>query len=165
MMDFIRTWLIGIVGAGLAAALTRMLTPPGAIRQVVQVAGGLIVLLTVVRPLTQNEWQILPRDRLSFEQQAEQYAVQAKQAGETVMKKIIEDKTSAYIENEAKIRGLSLKVVVEARQTGGEENFLPFCVTLTSIKQFGEQEKHAFSNWIEQTLNIPIVRQRWKEGG
>ena len=165
MMDFIRTWLIGIVAAGIVAAAAHTLTPPGAVRRVVRLAGGLLVLLAVVRPLVLSQWQSPDLSGAEMERQAQQYAGQAKQAGESVMKKIIEEQTSAYIESEAKTRGLSLRAVVEVQTPPGQETPLPYRARLILRGKSGTQEKNSFADWVDNTLNIPLDRQRWEEGG
>ena len=166
MLEFLRNWLIGIVTAGIAVSLARALAPPGAVRRVVQLAGGLLVLLVTVRPLTSAApWQSPFVSGAQLERQTEQYAMQAKEAGQSVMKKIIEAETSAYIENEAKTRGLSLRAAVEAETPPDLEMPLPARVRLIMRETPDEQAKNDFADWLAYTLNIPENCQRWEEGG
>ena len=165
MMDFLRNWLVGIVAAGIAAALAGRLSPPGVPRRVAQIAGGLVVLLTVIRPLaTQALWQNLSMpDDLRW--QTERSTARAQEAGQRVMKKIIETETSAYIENEAKTRGLSLRAAVEAETPPGGETPLPARVHLITNETPDQQNKSDFAEWLTSTLDIPPDCQRWEEGG
>ncbi|MDR3207411.1 MAG: hypothetical protein LBT60_03665 [Oscillospiraceae bacterium] len=165
MMDWIRDWLLGIVAAGAATAAAQALAPHGAARQVARLAGGLLLLLVVARPLTQAVWADLTPLGADMQAETARYATQAEQAGTDIAKKLIEEKTSAYIETEAKSRGLSLRAEVEAESVAGQSLPLPARVRLIPGADMGAADKSAFSDWLAGTLNIPAARQRWEAGG
>ena len=51
MMDALRTWLYGVFCAALLLTLTQGLLPKGKLRSLASLAGGLILLLALLRPL------------------------------------------------------------------------------------------------------------------
>lgn len=53
MMDWFRSWLLGVVAAALAVAMAQALTPEGAVKKVGKLVGGLVLLLAVTKPILQ----------------------------------------------------------------------------------------------------------------
>ncbi len=160
MMEFIRNWIVSLVATGVVVSVAYLLTPPGTAKRVVQMGGGLILLLAVVRPLLSAPWQSLSLTDNSFQTRTEQYSKSSAQAGGSVMKKLIEEKTSAYIENEAQARGLAAKAKVTAQAPSEGEQPVPWQVRITA-GEADEKDREAFSQWIGHTLGIPLSRQLW----
>ena len=88
MMDALRTWLYGVFCAALLLTLTQGLLPKGKLRSLASLAGGLILLLALLRPLGVGKdwnWDASPfQKELSAERQAQLAA-------------IIAEETEAYI--------------------------------------------------------------------
>ncbi len=165
MMDFIRNWLVGLVVTGILVSVARVLTPQGTVRRVVQLGGGLVLLIMVVRPLLVGSFENLSPVQNDYRNATESYQKKAEQAGESVMKKLIEDKTSAYIENEAQARGLSIQARVEAKKNGEGAQPLPDRVRIVTGTAPDRADKDALAAWMERTLGIPESQQRWEVGG
>lgn len=51
MTEWLREWLLGVVAAAMAVALIQSLTPKGTVGKIGRLAGGLLLLLAIVRPL------------------------------------------------------------------------------------------------------------------
>lgn len=166
MMDTIRQWLIGIVAAGILAAVSHTLTPQGTVKRVARMAGGLLVMLAVIQPLLKLDTSAaISFSTEQYERELDISAKKMDEAEESVMKKLIEEQTAAYILREAGIMGLSLKVTVQARAEDDEEYPKPYAVQLSGGSAANARTVQALTEWIAQTLEIPTERVRWSAEG
>ena len=53
MMELLRAWLTGVTAAAILCALADSLMPPGPVRKAGKLAGGLVMLAAILRPLVQ----------------------------------------------------------------------------------------------------------------
>ena len=53
MIGALRTWLLSIIAAGLVLAILYALLPKGRLRPIVRTAGGVVLMLVILRPLTE----------------------------------------------------------------------------------------------------------------
>ena len=66
MMELLRQWLVGVTCAAMIIALADSLTPPGTVRKVGKLVGGLVLLLAVLQPVLTFDYSYGHRgDRLS----------------------------------------------------------------------------------------------------
>ena len=50
--ETLRTWLLGIIAAGMVIGVLYALLPKGRLRPIVRTAGGVVLMLVILRPLT-----------------------------------------------------------------------------------------------------------------
>lgn len=154
-MEGLRQWLLGIVCCAMIVSLLRALTPEGAIREIARFAGGLVLILGLLRPLGTVD---PARLALSFDELSARRAAVEEQYGEesaAVYRAVIAARTGAYIEDKATQLGGSVQAAVETREENGA--ILPDRVILTG------QENDALSDWIARELAIPRERQEWRK--
>lgn len=151
-IPFLKTWLLGITAAALAVALAQALTPAGTVKKIGKLIGGLVLLLAAVRPLAE-----LDRDALTAARAASgQAQTETAQAGEEVLKTLIEQKTAAYIAN----KGAELGCQITAAVTVQDEEHgwpMPWSVEVTGC--WTAEQQSALCDAICADLNIPKERQ------
>ena len=59
MIGAVREWLLGVLCAAVLAALADRLSPQGAAGKIGRMAGGLLLLIAVVRPVVQADLSAL----------------------------------------------------------------------------------------------------------
>lgn len=153
-MDSLRQWLLGIVLTSLAAGLARSLAPSGRQQAAARLAGGLLLTLSILRPVLalSGGWQDLPVEIPQTAAQSEAYRKNQREA----FSELIEEKTEAYILDKAEQLGLACgaEVAVELSQSGIP---LPDRVTVTG--PFSPE----LSACIEEEVGIPAEKQSWVE--
>lgn len=156
-MSALRDWLLGVTAAALAIALAQALTPEGTVKKVGRLVGGMVLLLAVARPLLSLEPGALAVTAGAWEQEST-----AAQAGEDVMKKLIAEKTSAYIVDKGGELGLACTAETQVAQ---DENGWPVPWQVTVRGTWSEAQRKALSDCIAQELDIPPERQSFQKEG
>ena len=155
MIGAVREWLSAVVAVSLLLSVAQTLIPEGSLRKIASFTGGLILLVTLLRPLLGAD---LSRLDLRLEDYAE--AIQERQAelesdGKTELAELIETRTAAYISDKADALGVSVAARVETRMEGGMP--VPWTAELTG------QRSGELAAYIEEELGIPRGRQIWHE--
>ena len=155
-MEFLRQWLLGVVGCAFLVSLADQLTPKGAVREILRFAGGLTLLLCMLRPLGTAETDALLPDlgALSGERSALEEAYSA--AFSDDLRAVIAERTGAYIEDKARALGAEVTAEVTLREEDGA--FLPDAAVLTG------EENAALAALLERELGIPKEKQEWRSG-
>lgn len=125
MIAALREWLLGVTVCAVAAALARELATEGAAKEAVRFAGGLLVLLSLLKPLAAAQ---LPQTQEIFSTVS---AAEQEEAYRAVYRQALADdiaaRTAAYIEDKARGIGLSVRAEVFVST---DETPLPTGVTL-----------------------------------
>ena len=153
MMDTLRTWLYGVFCAALLLTLSQGLLPKGKLRQLASLAGALLLLLVMLRPLGVGrdwDWDWAPA--------AFQAAVSARQEAfnsprQAQLAAIIAEEAEAYIWKKGAACGLKA-VEVEVREEGGV--LLPWSARLD-----GPCDED-LSRALAEELGIPRERQYYE---
>ena len=61
-MTFLRQWLLGIVSCALLVSFCEQLTPAGALKKLMRFTGGLLLILSILQPVTRINLDVLPLD-------------------------------------------------------------------------------------------------------
>ncbi len=157
-MTFFRDWLLGIVAAALAVALAQALTPEGAVKKASRLAGGLVLLLAVVKPLT----AFAPEDLPALGRDLAPAAEAAEQAGDETMKILIAQKTGAYIVDKGSALGFPCTAEVTVAEDGSGWA-VPWSAQLTG--RWTAEGRNALSRMLAEDLGIPAERQTFQEAG
>lgn len=149
MMEALRTWLYGVFCAALLLTLIQGLLPKGKFRSYASLAGGLILLLALLRPLgVGKDWNW---DASTFRAEVTRRQEELNSERQIQLAAIIAEETEAYIWE----KGGDLKSVkVEVREVDGV--LLPWSAELGS--PYGE----AISRTLSEDLGIPRERQRYE---
>lgn len=164
MTGFLRDWLLSVTACAFAAALAQALTPKGTIKKVAGLAGGLVLLLAVVRPvLTLDPAALLSQAGLPGEGSQAGLRSEAAEKGEEVLKTLIAQKAGAYIVDKG--QGLGCRVSW-ARVTAAEDGSgwpVPWSAEIAG--SWTAEQRQALARAVEEELNIPAHRQSYQEEG
>ena len=135
MIGALRTWLLSIIAAGLVLSILYALLPKGRLRPIVRTAGGVVLMLVILRPLT------------------EQY----RGADTAELAAIIERETAAYISDKGAALGVNCHAVVETELRSGVP--YPCAVTLDV------ERNETLAACIAADLGIGKEAQVWQAAG
>ena len=152
MMDQLRTWLLGVVFAAFATGLANELAPKGREKALIRMVGGVLMVLTLLRPLGAIEWSEISVRVGSFSQQAEIYRAQQ----ENALSSIIAERLETYIWDKATELGIVCAVRVE--MSCGESG-IPVAQTV----EISAAHDPVLSDWLEEVVGIPAKQQIWLE--
>ncbi|MBE6996369.1 MAG: stage III sporulation protein AF [Ruminococcaceae bacterium] len=157
MIGALREWLCSVLVVSLLLAIAELLLPEGSIRKIGSFTGGLVLLLTLLRPFPGLRSEIPDLRWDVYEQEIVQRREELAAVGNRDLQELIESRTGAYISDKADSLGISVTVRV-----GTEENAegvpVPERVEIT-----GEYSPE-LAAWLESELAVPAERQVWNEG-
>ena len=160
-MSVLKSWLLCVSCAAILAACCESLCPNGKGKSCVRLAGCLLLLCAVVRPLPAFRGQGIAPERL-FESSAMQVRSEAlSQEQENLRSRLIAEELGAYILDKAKDLGMTCRVEVTLAGEG-EEPLLPRSVTVEGT--WSEEQRQALSEVIEEDLGVSAEQQHYERG-
>lgn len=156
MIELLRSWLLSITVTALIAAVADRLTPDGAVKKVGKMAGGLLMLFSFLQPITSLDNDMLSSILSQYRFQTKEYIASVETGNIQLMKYIIEEETSAYIQDKAKELDLICETEVKCRVN--DEN-IPYPVSVTVFGDLTDEEKLLLSRMIESELAIDAENQ------
>ncbi|MEG2420273.1 MAG: stage III sporulation protein AF [Oscillospiraceae bacterium] len=157
MMELIRNWLLGITCAAMVVVLCENLTPNGAIRRVGRLAGGCVLILAILSPITGLNYGALSEAMAKTRAAAAGYEYVFEGANRDLVKTIIAQQSSAYISDKAVSLGLgACQVEVTCRYGDGD---FPVPVAVRVTGDFTREQGEALGRAIEQDFAIPPEKQ------
>lgn len=156
MIEALRAWMISIILVSFILSLVQALTPEGGTRKMVSLISGLLLLLVMLQPLTHagTGWQVTRRGDIQREVLRRTEELQKKQG--QAQRRIIEERTAAYISKEAKRMGISCTVRVKS-EMGRDGVPRPASAALSC------PPSKPLSAYMEHELGIAAGRQTWNE--
>ena len=161
MVELLGNWLMGVTCAAMILALAEGLSPAGGPKRAARLAGGLLLLLAVIKPLLSLDGTALTRAMTEYRLEAEYSAQALERENKTLMKDIIEAQTAAYIQDKAAGLDIVCRAAVEAE--GGGDWPVPTAVTITGA--LTAEQREALTRAIEADFAIPAERQTYESGG
>lgn len=161
MVEFLGKWLMGVTCAALILALAEGLSPEGGPKRAARLAGGLLLLLAVVKPLLELDGSAITQAMTEYRLDAEISAQALEGENKTLMKDIIETQSAAYIQDKAAALGISCQVRVEADKAADYP--VPKVVTVTG--SLSREQRQKLTEQIEADFAIPADRQYYESGG
>ena len=154
MMAAMREWLLSVEAAALLISAAESLLPAGTWKRFLSSLGGLILMLTMLRPLLNLDLDALRLDAGAYRAavQTRTQELEAQQADELAA--IIKERTETYILEKAAAMGIvcEVRVTVQTREDGAP---LPYAAVLSC------RRTQALANVMKQDLDIPEERQVW----
>lgn len=156
MMAAVREWLTAVVTVTMLLSVVQVLVPEGHQRRIASFLGGLILLVTLLRPLIGMDLRRLDLRLETYEREIAERQEALAAAGKEEMASIIELRTAAYISDKADALGLTVTAEVQT-EAGPEGIPVPYRAELTGA--WSEE----LASYMEGELGIPRERQVWHE--
>ena len=157
-MEGISQYLLTVVSAGIICAIcSGMISKKGTYAAIIKLLTGLLMLLTMLAPLTKLNIQDLTAyfNDLSFDGTANAQAGEAMAVDAT--ESIIKENVKAYILDKASALGLDVEVDIALTE---DTPPLPRSVTVTGA--VSPYAKQVLTKVISDDLGIPEEQQLWK---
>ena len=161
-MDWIRSWLIGVTCAAIIIAVADSLTPPGTVKKLGRLTGGVVLMLAMVKPLAALDYNAMAAALAEYRWGREESVQAGSGLGDDLMKDIIEERTGAYILDKAAELNIVCTGVEVLCQTG--EGGLPYPAEVTVWGVQSREDQAELSRSIEGELAIPVQQQRFESG-
>lgn len=159
MMETIRGWLIGITATAMIAALAENIAPEGSVKRIVKFAGGLLMIIAMIRPVMHLDFSNLSSILTDYHIDSAGYSKALETKNSQLIKSIIEDETSAYIQDKAAELGIVCEVRVLCRI---EDDGNPYPSSAVVSGDLEETQILKLSRLIEGELAIPAKNQRYE---
>lgn len=159
MMELIRQWVIGVACAAVIGAAAQAVMPEGAPKKAGRLAVGLLLLLAVVRPLVEADYEAMTADLTGYQAQAQEEVRDLTQENQTLVKAIIEEQTAAYISDKAKELGLDCTVRL-TWYYGPDGEVRPEEATVRGEPT--DSQQRSLSGFLEEELGIPAENQSFE---
>ena len=153
MIGALRTWLLSIIAAGLVLSILYALLPKGRLRPIVRTAGGVVLMLVILRPLTELDLEGFAVSYDDYAQEIRELTEQYRAADTAELAAIIERETAAYISD----KGAALGVTCHAELRSGVP--YPCAVTLDV------ERNETLAACIAADLGIGKEAQVWQAAG
>ena len=154
MIGAVREWLLGVLCAAVLAALADRLSPQGTAGKIGRMAGGLLLLIAVVRPVVQADLSALASASMPVWEEIGEAAWTETDMG--LLKNIIGEETGAYILDKAEELGIPCTRV---EVTCEEKDGVPYPSSVRISGPIEEAQRRTLSRTIEADLAIPADRQ------
>ena len=151
MKDYILT----IAAAAMAVSVAVSLLRTGPIRKLALLAGGLLLTLAILGPLTRAKLEDFGQYLAGLELQTDAAVSGIAAESKSVMAAIIAEKTEAYILDKAAAMGADVAVTVTVVQ--GSDYPYPWSAEITGAMT--ETQRETLSSAMEASLAIPKERQ------
>ena len=159
-MMLVRAWLLGVIACAVLVSAAQSLTDGGALRRAVRFAGGLLLMLAMLRPLPSVEFPVRETALDGYRAAVEELERELSAQREESLSGGIAAATAAYIEDKADELGASVRASVTVEEKDGVP--LPVDVTL-----YG-QRSEVLAAYLADELGITEEHQTWiasKEDG
>ena len=155
MMELIRNWILGLVGAAVFCAIATELTPKGPVKSVVRCVCGVVMAAALLAPLVELDFPDYALNLARYRASAAAVTAEAEKISDTLNRRVIEETLEAYILDKAQTMGAALTGADVTVRWSTEGVWYPVAVEL------GGRENGALSDWIAAELGIPREEQRW----
>jgi stage III sporulation protein AF len=159
MNEAIRDWIIGIAGAAMVSAAAQMMTPEGRVKRIVSLVCGMVTILALIRPLVGFDLGRFADYAARYRLEAEAVTADMNETEEKLTRRIIEEKSAAYILDKGKSLGIT---DLEARVTAvwNEDGYwVPESARLET--DAGEGARRKLAETITAELGIPEEELSW----
>ncbi len=151
--DALRSWLAGMIAAALVLTVVYALLPKGRWQTVARGAGGMVLLLVLLRPVMGWDAETFALSYGDCELEIESLTQSYQQSAQRETAALIEEKTAAYIASKGAALGLYCTAHVETEVRDG----VPYPVRVT----LDIERDAALAAWLSSELGIGEDGQTW----
>jgi stage III sporulation protein AF len=160
MTGAVGRWVLALVAVALMVSLLDALTPEGTARKVVRFTGGLLLVVVMLRPVSDLAGLDISALTEEFASQTGEASADLTDTNRDLLESLITQSTQAYIQRQGELLGVSCRAAVTCRW----EEDLPVPDTVELIGHWTEEEKRILSAQIADDLGIQAEKQIYKEG-
>jgi stage III sporulation protein AF len=159
MPEAIRSWVIGIACAAMITAIAMTVTPEGSVKKAVALVCGLVVILTLIKPIVGFDYTSFSKNMAQYRNDAEAFSSNVESVNENLTRLIIEEECAAYILDKGTALGITdLEVTVTAEWS--EEGY--WYPSKASLKANADEAmRFQLGRNIEAELGIPPEELTW----
>jgi len=161
-MDWMRSWILGLTAASLLTAAVKVLTPEGGVKRVTEFVCGVMLCAVLLSPLGEADRDVFSAALAEYRRTAAELTEDVEGQEKELMRTFIQDRSAAYIVDEARRLGLP-EIRASVRVKWGDECWVPWEAAIRGTLTAGERQK--LSAVLEAELGIPGERQEWDEDG
>ncbi len=158
--EALRSYLLSVIASALLSAVGMSLLPKGSIRRVLGLCCGMLLALTVLRPVLHLDDTALAESLARFQMQAEEARTGIEVKNRELVAAIIKQNTETYILDKASSLGLEADVEVTVEL----ETAYPYPSTVTVTGSASAAQKEALQSYITENFAISAERQTWRSG-
>ena len=160
-MTMLKEWLLGVTAAAMLIALAESLMPPGSVRRIGKLSGGLILVIAILQPVLTVEYAALAESFSQYRNDLGEYQVQPQTGNFQIMKTIIEARSAAYIQDKAEGLGIACEAEVSCAAESTQSYPYPAFVNIKGNLNAGQIRQ--LQELIEKELAIPAEKQSYSE--
>ena len=157
MTEALRSYFLSITGAALICAVLQALVPSGTVKKVAGLIAGMIMIVTVLTPLTKLDAATIAQSISQLQMQANVDQSGIEVQNKEIIARIIEQQCTEYIEDKAESLGTSVQVTVVTEQQAD----YPYPSAVTISGDYSELQRQVLTRYIEENLAIPEQEQVW----
>ena len=156
MMALLQTWLFSLTAVSLLLAVAEALVTQESIRRVLRLAGGVLMIVVLLRPVAQIDLEGLALSLEDYQREAEELRETYQTRQQQDLAAGIEEELASYIWDKARELGIDCQVRVTA-ETG--EDGVPLPAEVAVDAPYSEE----LSAVIQKDLGVPRENQMWQE--
>lgn len=155
MIEFIRSWILGLTGAAAVCAVATLLTPRGAARGVTKTVCGVVMASALLSPLIGFDFPSYSLNLAEYRARGSELAGRAEEISDAVNRRSIEAELGAYILDKAQTLGAAVDAAKVTVEWSTEGFWYPVAA------EIGGSYDAALSALIEGELGIAREAQTW----
>lgn len=159
MIGLFRSWILGLTGASIIAALLISISPAGRPRKITTFASAFMLVVALVKPILSFDLGAFQTSALKYGVMAEDYSALLQEENYRLMRVIIEERSSAYISDKAKNIGIEDITVTVLTQKG--DDGYPYPQEVSIEARCTQAQKTALTDYIESEFGVPKSKQHW----
>ena len=148
---------LSVVASAMLLSLVQSILPKGPVRRIGGFVGGLLVIIAVLSPVVDVDYDALARSITRFQVEAEDIEASVSVSNRELMSGIIKQQCETYIWDKANKLGADLEVTVTLSE---DEYPSPIYVALTG--KFTQEQRNLITEYIARDIGVPVQRQEWK---
>lgn len=160
MTVWLFSWIRSLVAASILSALALHLTPDGNVKRVTRFACGILLACTLLSPVLRADEASFSLALSDYRRTVAELTDDLEQQENQLLRAYIEQKTAAYILDEARTLGMA-EPSVSVKVKWGDESWVPCEVTIRADAT--AEQKYRLSAYLAAELGIPSERQHWSD--
>lgn len=156
-MELIRTWILSVTVSAMIIAVAEGLMPNGTVKKVARITGGLVLMLGVLQPLVNKDYEELFQVA-NGASELEVFGREQQDLSNNFLKSIIEEEVRAYVLDKAELFGYHCEVSITC-ELGENEVPVPTAATIQGLTD--EDQCRTMRMLLRDDLGIAYDRQTY----